>query len=226
MKCKLIKFSVLGQKSVVKKIFLILLIMFTLLLILVFVTYYWIESSTENYVYSEISSIPHNKVGLLLGTSKYLESGNFNIYFRNRILATANLFQSKKVDYIVISGDNSKKNYNEPLDMKNELLSYGIPDSIIFLDYAGFRTYDSVIRLCKIFGQNKFTIISQEFQNKRAIFIAKHYDLQAIAFNAQDVSFYVGLKTQIRERFARIKLFLDLIFDPDPKFLGDPIYIK
>jgi SanA protein len=192
----------------------------------VWIADYRIENTTNESVYNNANKIPHNKVGLLLGTSKYLGSGQPNQYFKNRIQATVELYMAHKIDFIVISGDNSKKYYNEPLDMKNELMKFGIPDSLIFLDYAGFRTYDSVIRLNKIFGQNSFTIISQEFQNRRAIYIAKYLNLQAIGYNAEDIDKYYGFKTQVREKFARVKVFIDLMIDKEPKFLGSKIEIK
>ena len=185
-----------------------------------------IENSTNNLVYNDINKIPHNKVGLLLGTSKYLKSGFSNLYFKYRIEATTNLFKAHKIEYVVISGDNSKKDYNEPLDMKNELIKSGIQDSLIILDYAGFRTFDSVIRINKIFGQNNFTVISQEFHNKRAIYIAKYFGFKAIGYNAQEVNLYSGIKTQIREKFARVKVFIDLLINKKPKFLGNKIEIK
>lgn len=185
-----------------------------------------IDKSVSGLVYVDLTSIPYNKVGLLLGTSRILGNGRPNYYFVNRIKATADLYHAHKIDYIVISGDNSRKDYNEPLDMKNELIKSGIPENRIYLDYAGFRTYDSVIRLDKIFGQKKFTIISQDFQNRRAIFISKHLGLDAIGYNAKDVDAYSGFKTKLREKFARVKVFLDLLTDKEPKFLGERIEIK
>jgi SanA protein len=185
-----------------------------------------IESQTNSYIYNDIQKIPHNKVGLLLGTSKYLSNGLLNQYFINRINATTDIFKAGKIDFIVISGDNSKKNYNEPLDMKNELIKMGIPENKIYLDYAGFRTYDSVIRLNKIFGQDSFTVISQEFHNRRAIYIAEYLGLRSVGFNAKDVYTYNGFKVKVKECFARIKVFMDLIIDKKPKFLGDKIEIK
>ena len=100
-----------------------------------------IEKVTKDLVYKDVNSIPKNKVGLLLGTSKYLRSGELNQYFENRIQATVDLYNAKKIEFIVISGDNRKMSYNEPQDMKRELLLRGIPEERIFLDYAGFRTY-------------------------------------------------------------------------------------
>jgi len=201
-----------------------------ILIILSLVSILWANSTinkqTESRIYSDTDSIPENNVGLLLGTSKFLRNGNSNQYFENRILATIQLYKAGKIKNVVISGDNSKKDYNEPEDMKNELIKRGIPEDRIYLDFAGFRTYDSVFRMKEIFGQDRFTIISQEFHNQRAVYIASALKLNAIGFNAKDVNAYNGFKTKIREKFARVKMFIDLIFEKKPKFLGDKIEIK
>ncbi len=78
-----------------------------------------VEKTTENLVYNDVRAIPYNKVGLLLGTSKLLRSGELNGYFYHRISAAVELLSAQKIRYIVISGDHSSDDYNEPLDMKN-----------------------------------------------------------------------------------------------------------
>jgi SanA protein len=94
------------------------------------------------------------------------------------------------------------------------------------LDYAGFRTLDSVVRCREVFSEDSITIISQEFHNQRALFIANKSGVNAIAFNAQEVSKNYSLKTCIREYFARVKCVLDIyILHTDPKFLGEKIKI-
>lgn len=185
-----------------------------------------VESATENDVYNDVYKIPANKVGLLLGTSKVLHSGKPNLYFNYRIIATIKLYNVGKIKYVVISGDNSKQNYNEPQDMKDELIKAGFPANKIYLDYAGFRTYDSVYRMYKIFGQTRFTIISQEFHNRRAIYLGKSMKLHTIGFNAKDVTAYNGFKTMVREKFARVKMLIDLLFCQKPKFLGEKVVIQ
>ena len=185
-----------------------------------------VEKKTDKYVFSNLSDIPSNNVGLLLGTSKSLRSGKPNQYFENRIIATVQLFRARKIKNVVISGDNGKENYNEPQDMKDELIKHGIPQKNIYLDYAGFRTYDSVYRIKKIFGQSSFTIISQEFHNRRAVYIAESLNLHASGFNAKDVDSYNGFKTKVREKFARVKMFIDLSISKKPKYLGEKIVIK
>jgi SanA protein len=109
-------------------------------------------------------------VGLVLGTSQYLKNGYLNWYFKYRIEATVELYKKGKIDFILVSGDNSHKNYDEPTAFKNELIKRGIPADQIYLDYAGFRTLDSVVRAKEIFGQTSITIISQKFHNERAIY--------------------------------------------------------
>jgi SanA protein len=150
-----------------------------------------------------------------------------NQYFYNRIKAAVELYESGKIDRIIISGDNSTKYYNEPQDMKEALMEHGIPENRIYQDYAGFRTLDSVIRCKEIFGQNQITIISQKFHNARAVFIARHHQIEAIGYNAKDVNKAAGFKTNVREILARVKLFIDLyVLDQQPKFLGEKIEIQ
>ena len=197
------------------------------LLIAIFIIDYSIESSSAQYVYDDVKSIPYNRVGLVLGTSKYLIGDDANPFFYNRIDAAATLFEAGKIDYIIVSGDNSLSYYNEPRDMKKALLNLGVPEDRIYLDYAGFRTFDSVIRCMKVFGQNRFTVISQKFQNERAIYIAQNKGADVIGYNADDIDSYLGKSIQTREYFARVKVFLDLyIIDQKPKFLGKQISIE
>lgn len=177
-------------------------------------------------VFDSTEEVPYNKVGLFLGTGKVLSNGQINLYYKYRIDAAVKLFKAGKVDYILVSGDNSTKNYDEPSTIKEDLIENGVPANKIYLDYAGFRTLDSVVRCKEIFGQSSITIISQQFHNERAIYIAKANHIKAVGFNAQDVNVHYGLKTRLRERFARVKMVLDLTFGKQPKFLGDQIEIQ
>lgn len=186
----------------------------------------WVDGRTEDAVYDSSDAIQANRVGLVLGTSKYLRSRRPNPYFDNRIAAAVELYGKGKVRKLVISGDNRHSSYNEPRDMKQELVKRGIPDADIFLDYAGFRTYDSVFRLKEIFGQSRFTVISQEFHNRRAIFIAAALGLEAVGFNARDVGGASGLKVHARERLARVNAVLDVLLRKRPRFLGEKIEIR
>lgn len=184
-----------------------------------------IKKHTAAQIYNEVITIPQNKVGLLLGTSPKLKNGNNNLYFDYRILAAVELYKAGKIKYILISGDNRREEYNEPEEMKKALMQKGVPEKSIYLDYAGFRTLDSVVRAKEVFGQNQLTIISQRFHNERAIYLAEKNGINAIGYNAKDVNAYAGLKTNIRELLARVKMFIDLAIDKQPHFLGEKIII-
>ncbi|MFN8699862.1 MAG: vancomycin high temperature exclusion protein [Flavobacteriales bacterium] len=186
---------------------------------------YVIRRSAEGRVYTHVDDIPHRHVGLLLGTSKYLGSGVNNRYYQYRIDAALKLWQSGKVNVFVISGDNSRQDYNEPETMRNDLIAAGVDSTRIALDYAGFRTLDSVVRVKEIFSQDSITVISQRFHNERAIYLAGKHGIDAIGFNARDVEVSSGLKTQLREKFARVKVFVDQLFGVEPKFLGPKVVI-
>lgn len=196
------------------------------LLLLVLLSNYSIEKSAQKKTFSHTSKIEKNRVGLLLGTAKYYKGGGINLYFKYRIEAAVALYKSNKIDFILVSGDNSSMYYNEPMTIKKELIKRGIPQEDIFLDYAGFRTLDSVIRAKEIFGQKKITVISQKFHNERAIYLAQKKGIEAIGFNAKDVDGSGGYKVKFREYFARTKAFLDIIFHVEPKFYGERIEIE
>lgn len=185
------------------------------------------ERAADGKTYSDVSRIPHRHVGLVPGCPRKLPGGWSNPFFENRMDAAAQLYFSGKVDYLVVSGDNHVQSYDEPVDMKNGLEERGVPANRIYLDYAGFRTLDSVVRVKEIFGQENITIISQNFQNQRAIFLARHHGIDAIGFNAADVAPQYAAKTQLREQFARVRAILDVyVFHKQPHFLGLKIAIE
>ncbi|MDO6605299.1 SanA/YdcF family protein [Arenibacter palladensis] len=185
-----------------------------------------IENAAKDRTYWNLKDVPKNKVGLVLGTSNRLVGGGSNPYYTNRIKATLELYKAGKIDYVLVSGDNSTQYYNEPTVFKKDLVQGGIPSEKIYLDYAGFRTLDSMVRAKYIFGLDSVTIISQKFHNERAIYLAEQKGLFAIGYNADGISLNQGLKVQIREYFARVKVFIDLALNTQPKFFGDKIEIK
>jgi SanA protein len=209
-----------------KKIIFILLFGITAILLPILYATHQVERAGAGRTYADTETIPHRKVGLLLGCSKHLSDGRQNLFFRYRTTAAAQLFHAGKVDYLIVSGDNSIKNYDEPSDMKNTLIERGVPTEKIYCDYAGFRTLDSVVRARAIFGQGQITVISQPFHNERAIYIAGHKGIDAIGLNAQEVDALNSARTRLREQLARVKTVLDLfVLNAQPKFLGSPVAI-
>lgn len=184
-------------------------------------------SSCAFFTYNSYNDIPTHKVGLLLGTAPNVAPGQPNDFFTNRIMAAASLYHKGKIEYILVSGDNRHESYNEPRMMMNALLKAGVPLDHIVADFAGFSTIDSVLRARHVFMLNDMIIISQDFHNERAIFIAKANGIDAIGFNAANPSsFIANFKISVREFFARIKCVFDVyLLDSKPTYLGDPIAI-
>lgn len=216
----------LDFNDMLKRIFKILSVLVLVLIVVIIVCNYIITSTTEDKIFSDIRAIPKNRVGIILGTASRTTDGSSNPYYTNRIEATVALFKAGKIEFILVSGDNETIYYNEPETIKKDLVKAGIPEKAIFLDYAGFRTLDSMVRAKFIFGLDKVTVISQKFHNERAIYIAEQKGLQAIGYNAKDLSTTQGFKVQIREYFARVKVFIDVILNTQPKFFGESIEIK
>lgn len=175
-----------------------------------------VVNNAEGKVFSEIESIKYNKVGLLLGTTPQARITKVkNYFFIYRIDAAEQLYRARKIEKILISGDeHSLDGINETECMRDSLVARGIPFSAIILDGKGYRTINSVINANKVFGLKSFTIISQEFHNERALYQAEHLGLDVEnlqAFNAKMPTSRRAYLTSIREYFARVKMFIDLI---------------
>jgi SanA protein len=191
---------------------------------IVFITYTnaTINHNPTQFIFKDIEKVKEHKVGLVLGTSSKTVGGGDNPFFVNRIEAATKLYENGKIKKILVSGDNSDIYYNEPKAMQKALLDRGVDKEDIVLDYAGFRTLDSVIRARDVFGQNDIIIISQEFHVKRAVYIARTLGIDAEGFVAEGVNMKFSARTQVREILARTQAWMDVhVLNRQPKFLGE-----
>ena len=168
-----------------------------------------VYSASKGRVYSDVDEIPHGEVGLLLGTNPKGRRGGINMFYNYRIDAAVALYEAGKVDRIIISGAKKGPDYDEPQAMREALVARGVPDSLLVLDGQGYHTIESIVRTKEVFGVNELTIISQEFHNRRAIYMAKRNGMDAIAYNAANTTI---LRWRIimffRERASRVKAVL------------------
>lgn len=177
-------------------------------------------------LYASTAEIPHRHAGLVLGCSRQLGDGTPNPFFQSRLHAATELFAAGKVDYLLVSGDNHVRGYDEVTDMKQGLLEAGVPANKVYSDCAGFRTLDSIVRAHEVFGLNDVTVVSQEFHNQRAIFLSSHEGIDAIGFDAQDVDLGDASGAHRREKFAMVKAVLDIyLLRTKPHFLGPKVTI-
>ncbi len=126
-----------------KRAFYSLLVLLGLLLLTVLGLDRWMSWKTAPYIYDELQDLPYRQVGVVLGTAKYYRTGVINQYYRYRIQGALNAYNSGKVNYLLLSGDNALQSYNEPMTMRRDLIKGGVDPADIVLDYAGFRTLDS-----------------------------------------------------------------------------------
>ncbi|MBR1469995.1 MAG: YdcF family protein [Prevotella sp.] len=198
------------SKHIIKGIFGVFFIPFLVCLVVIIVCQTAVVHSSKGLMYSDVETIPHREVGLLLGAPKGL-TGRPNPFFIHRIDAAVALYQAGKIDRIIISGASNQRN-DETNAMRTELVRHGIPTEIIMMDGKGVRTLASIVRAQKVFGIDSMTVISQKFHNERAIFIAKHNGIDAIAYNATNIS---SRKWRLlmwgRECLSRVKAVFEVL---------------
>ena len=178
------------------------------------------------YIHVNAAEVPQRRVALVLGCVPLLADGRANLFFQHRMRAAADLFNAGRVDYLLVSGDNHRAGYDEPTAMRDALVARGVPADRIVIDYAGFRTLDSVVRAKTVFGQTELCIVSQRDHAMRAVYIARAHGVSAVGFAAQDVGFHFGLRTHLRESLARVRAVLDVkLLRREPRFHGPAVTI-
>ena len=161
---------------------------------------------------------PRTEVAVVFGAG--LWNGEPSPYLANRLKAAAELYREGRVEVVLVTGDNSRKDYDEPDAMRTYLKKHGVPDGRIVSDYAGFDTWDSCVRARKIFGVHEAVLISQDFHIRRAVALCEAAGVTSYGIGVDakhDVTWYYG---GTREIFAAGKAALDAVFHPDPRFLG------
>lgn len=177
-----------------------------------------IEKRGSSVQFSHIEDTPYNRVGLVLGTLPTARDHGPNPFFRARVEAAAELYCSGKVQHLILSGDGWIWGVNEPEEMRQALIGMGVPDEDMVLDKGGVDTFRSVVRARHVYGQEAFTIVSQPGHAARALFIAERIGVQAIAYNAKDVSPLQAKRSWLRERGSRLKMWVDLLPSEMPSF--------
>ncbi|MEU2223153.1 ElyC/SanA/YdcF family protein [Streptomyces sp. NPDC018347] len=177
----------------------------------------WLYVSTADRLRT-VADVPRAEVAVVFGAG--LWHGEPSPYLAHRLDAAAELYRAGRIEVVLVTGDNSREDYDEPDAMRAYLTEHGVPDARIVGDYAGFDTWDSCVRARKIFGVDRAVLISQGFHIRRAVALceAAGVDSYGVGVDAvHDVTWYYG---GAREVFAAGKAALDAVFRPDPRFLG------
>ncbi len=212
-----LSYSSMGLKSKTKKCFLVIICLIGVPIIFLFSLYGIVSVNASGRMFDNVADIPVREYGLLLATSPITPQGGHNYYFDNRIKSAVELYNAGKVKKIIASGgdytgQHNGNGCNEPKAILDSLVAKGVPAEAIILDYEGQRTIVSIVNAKDKFGIDSLILISQKYHNERAIYQADHLGVDAIAYNAEPSPIRRNrIKNTIREYFARVKLFIDLL---------------
>lgn len=185
---------------------------------------YHINKETEAYIYDRVEELPSTYTALVLGAS-VRRNGELSTMLRDRVESALLLYNKGKIKRFLVSGDNRTTNYNEPVAMKKYLLERGVPEEDIFMDFAGFDTYDSVYRASYIFEVDSAIVVSQRFHLPRAVYIARSMDLNFYGYNGDRREYELESRNRFREVAANVKAWIELLINKEPHFKGDKIPI-
>jgi SanA protein len=184
----------------------------------------WLGGRTP--VTTDTAKVPHAQAALILGAQVYRD-GKPSIMLADRVTAGAELYKAGRVDKLLLSGDHSRKNYDEVGTMRRILLAQGIPAEDIFTDHAGFDTWDSAQRARRVFDVSTAVVVTQRFHMARALFDARRAGLKVTGFAADRRGYgRVMRRLEVREVAARVKTLGDAVTGADPHFLGAQIPIS
>ena len=202
-------------------------LLFVLAAIFCFIVNVYMIRSTKEFVYSDIASLPQKYTVIIPGAKVYKTTVSHVV--RDRLEAAVNLVHNQKASRYLVSGDHGRKNYDEVNGIKNFMCEYyTVEENDIFLDHAGFSTYETMYRARDIFCVDDAVIVTQKTFAHRAVWIARKLGLNAVVYEAPEVLPYAKrtkMAWKEREALARVKAFLDVTFHVKPKYLGSQIPI-
>jgi vancomycin permeability regulator SanA len=184
----------------------------------------WVDNEASDLIYEhDDPALPTNKAALVFGAGLNRAGGPSAILY-DRVATAADLYKAGKVTRLLMSGDNSTENYNEVEAMRQTAIGLGVPDDDIYLDYAGFSSWDSCYRARDIFGLDSATLVTQEFHLPRAIYTCNHLKVKAIGVAADRQPYRTGYN-ELREYLALAGTAWRILINDKPRFLGEPVDI-
>lgn len=186
----------------------------------------YVKISTKNQIIKENEYAELSNVDCIIILGAGIWGDKPSPMLEDRLLEGIKLYQNNVSDKIIMSGDHGRKEYDEVNIMKNYAIEKGIPSENIFMDHAGFSTYESIYRAKDIFAVKKVVIVTQKYHLNRALYIANQLGLEAYGVGADPRQYVGATYREIREILARDKDFIKCIFKPKPTYLGDTIPVS
>ena len=211
------------MKKKLKKIIIIFLIVIITGAIIVLGINAYVKGSTKNQIIrnNDYSNLQDIDCIIVLGAGVWGE--NPSPMLEDRLLEGINLYENNVAPKIIMTGDHGREEYDEVNVMKKFAMDKGVPSGDIFMDHAGFSTYESLYRAKEIFEADKVVIVTQEYHLYRALHIANELGIEAYGVNSDPRQYVGATYREIREILARNKDFVQCIFKPEPTYLGEVI---
>lgn len=207
-------------------LWLIPLLIIVLLAAAVFSISAYIKTSTAAGILSAEEAAAFDADCILVLGAGVLPSGYPSNMLEDRILRSIELYEMGASDYLLVSGDHGQHHYDEVNVMKQYAVDKGVPSEDIFMDHAGFSTYESMYRAKEIFQAKKVLIVTQEYHLYRSIYIARALGMEAYGVSADMRPYRGEARRQLRELASRSKDFFQVILKPQPTYLGEPIPLQ
>jgi len=209
-----------------KKVIRIMIIIFVILTVTIFGINFFIKSSTKKQILTEKQASNLEDIDCILVLGAGIWGNRPSHMLEDRILTAISLYQNNISTKIIMSGDHGREEYDEVNIMKEYAIEKGVPSEDIFMDHAGFSTYDSIYRAKEIFMADNMVIVTQEYHLYRALHIANSLDINAYGINSDPRKYAGQMYREIREVVARNKDFVTSILKPKPKYLGEVIPVS
>ena len=209
------------KRLVIGTSFIVIILAFFILVINIY-----IMKSTEKYVFTKVADLPSKQAVLVLGA--HVSGNTLSPVLQDRVLAGADIYKKGKVKKILLSGDHGKIEYDEVNAMREFVLEKNpgiVKPEDVFMDHAGFDTYDSVVRAKEVFRAESLIIVTQKFHINRAVYLARMIGLDAVGFAVDENKYQKNIRNSwyMRENLSRVKAFIDILKGSRPKYLGEEI---
>ena len=209
-----------------KKVLMCGIIIIAIILIAILGINLYVKMSTKNQIIDETDYAGLSDVDCIIILGAGVWGNKPSSMLEDRLLEGIKLYQANVSDKIIMSGDHGREEYDEVNIIKKYEIEKGIPSENIFMDHAGFSTYESIYRARDIFKANKVVIVTQEYHLYRALYIANQLGMEAYGVGADPRKYVGATYRELREILARDKDFIKCIFKPEPTYLGDTIPVS
>ena len=210
------------MKKIIKYVVKVLIIM----ILIIFAINFYVKISTKNQIIenSDYSDLKDIDCIIILGAGIWGDKPSPML--EDRLLEGISLYENNVSTKIIMSGDHGIEEYDEVNTMKEFAIEKGVPSEDIFMDHAGFSSYESIYRAKEIFGAKNIVIVTQKYHLYRALYIANKLGLKAYGVGADPRQYVGATYRELREILARNKDFIKCIFKPEPTYLGDTIPVS